>query len=63
MAMTYSNWITWYVGSNGNTFSDYNGFRYCIAKCSDGYLITRDGIEIGVAPNMADAKLFVKRDR
>jgi len=53
----------WRIGSNGSLFNDYNGFRYCIIRLKDGvYSIARNGVEIGIAPCVAEAKLYVRRD-
>ena len=52
----------WWVGTNGNLFCDFGKYRYCIEKVQDGYSVMRNGVEIAVAPNSADAKLFAKRD-
>jgi hypothetical protein len=63
MQATHSHGIDWFVGSNGNLFGDYAGFRYCIARLSSGeYVIARDGDHIAHAPSDADAKLIIKRD-
>ncbi len=63
MQATQTHGINWWVGSNGNLFGDYNGFRYCIARLeSGGYSVARDGIEIARSPSVADAKLYVKRE-
>lgn len=63
MRVTQSHGINWWVGSNGNLFGDYNGFRYCIQHRSDGeYTVMRDGFKIAIVPTMVDAKIYVKRE-
>jgi hypothetical protein len=57
-----SHGMDWWTGSNGNLFADKGDFRYCIAGPYDGgYRIARNGVEIGRAPSVADAKIIVKR--
>jgi hypothetical protein len=54
---------TWWIGSNGNLFLDFGGDRYCIARLAKGYSIARNGEEIAIAPCVAEAKLYVRRDQ
>ena len=56
--------IEWWGVSNGNLLCVHNGFRYCIARLesSGGYIVTRNGVIIALAPSVADAKLYVSRE-
>lgn len=38
--------MDWFVGSNGNAFADFGGFRYCVYRDQDRYCVARNGIDI-----------------
>jgi hypothetical protein len=57
-----SHGIDWWVGSNGNLFGDHGGFRYCVARRGERYVIARNGVDVASTLSVADAKLWVSRD-
>ena len=34
---------SWWTGSNGNSFADLNGYRYCVSRDDNGYSVGKNG--------------------
>jgi hypothetical protein len=54
--------MIWFTGTNGNLFLDRNGFRYCIYPTRSGYMVARNGEDIGEAANQSGAKAIAETD-
>jgi hypothetical protein len=60
--------LRWWVGSNGNLFADWYGFRYCIypsvgggdaPKFAGTLMVARNGVDLQTFPTVDAAKEFV----